>query len=156
MYFIINRQIHSHYTRQTQNLYTPQAKTNLGKKSIKYSGAKEWNSVPIEIWKIRCIKKLKKKVKTSSSKSIDASNIYCSVLPKVFRVPVLRTSGSWSLLVRMEGLPVQIFSNYFGCPPPSPFCAIEWQTRVFNGCSCLFYPCDHFQLLVMHSRPVYE
>ena len=62
-YFIENKQIHSHETRQIQNLHTPKAKTTLGKKSIKYTGAKEWNGVPIEIRKRKCIKSFKKETK---------------------------------------------------------------------------------------------
>ena len=36
-----------------------------------------------------------------------------SVLPKVFWAPVLRTSGSWNLPVRMEGSLVRNFNNYY-------------------------------------------
>ena len=36
-----------------------------------------------------------------------------SVLPKVFWAPVLRTSGSWNLPVRMDGSLVRNFNNYY-------------------------------------------
>ena len=56
----------------------------------------------------------------------------CSVLPKVFWAPVLRTSGSWNLPVRMEGSLVRNFNNYY-----------VLLIHVFDGCSNRFHPCDH-------------
>ena len=55
-----------------------------------------------------------------------------SVLPKVFCAPVLRTSGSWNLPVRMEGSLVRNFNNYY-----------VLLIHVFDGCSNRFHPCDH-------------
>ena len=55
-----------------------------------------------------------------------------SVLPKVFWAPVLRTSGSWNLPVRMEGSLVRNFNNYY-----------VLLIHVFDGCSNRFHPCDH-------------
>ena len=67
----------------------------------------------------------------------------CSVLPKVFWAPVLRTSGSWSLPVRMEGSLVRNFNNYY-----------VLLIHVFDGCSNRFDPYDHFNLVCCCPSPV--
>ena len=67
----------------------------------------------------------------------------CSVLPKVFWAPVLRTSGSWDLPVRMEGSLVRNFNNYY-----------ILLIHVFDGCSNRFDPCDHFNLVCCCLNPV--
>ena len=59
-------------------------------------------------------------------------DIGISVLPKVFWAPVLRTSGSWNLPVRMDGSLVRNFNNYY-----------VLLIHVFDGCSNRFHPCDH-------------
>ena len=66
-----------------------------------------------------------------------------SVLPKVFWAPVLRTSGSWNLPVRMEGSLVRNFNNYH-----------VLLIHVFDGCSNRFDLCDHFDLVCCCLSPV--
>ena len=66
-----------------------------------------------------------------------------SVLPKVFLAPVLRTSGSWNLPVRMEGSLVRNFNNYY-----------VLLIHVFDGCSNRLDPCDHFNLVCCCLSPV--
>ena len=66
-----------------------------------------------------------------------------SVLPKVFWAPVLRTSGSWNLPVRMEGSLVWNFNNYY-----------VLLIHVFDGCSNRFDLCDHFNLVCCCLSPV--
>ena len=66
-----------------------------------------------------------------------------SVLPTVFWAPVLRTSGSWNLPVRMEGSLVRNFNNYY-----------VLLIHVFDGCSNRFDPCDHFNLVCCYLSPV--
>ena len=66
-----------------------------------------------------------------------------SVLPKVFWAPVLRTSGSWNLPVRMEGSLVRNFNNYY-----------VLLIHVFDGCSNRFDLCDHFNLVCCCLSPV--
>ena len=66
-----------------------------------------------------------------------------SVLPKVFWVPVLRTSGSWNLPVRMEGSLVRNFNNYY-----------VLLIHVFDGCSNRLDPWDHFNLVCCCLSPV--
>ena len=66
----------------------------------------------------------------------ELKKILASVLPKVFWAPVLRTSGSWDLPVRMEGSLVRNFNNYY-----------ILLIHVFDGCSNRFDPCDHFNLV---------
>ena len=61
-----------------------------------------------------------------------------SVLLKVFWAPVLWTSCSWNLPVGMEGSLVLNFNNYY-----------VLLIHVFDGCSNIFDPCDHF-----YPRPV--
>ena len=75
-----------------------------------------------------------------SSESLSHSR---SVLPKVFLAPVLRTSGSWNLPVRMEGSLVRNFNNYY-----------VLLIHVFDGCSNRLDPCDHFNLLCCCLSPV--
>ena len=67
----------------------------------------------------------------------------CSVLPKVFWAPILRTSGSWNLPVRMEGSLVRNFNNYY-----------VLLIHVFDGCSNRFDLCDHFNLVCCCLSPV--
>ena len=45
MMFNYNRDIHPYVTRQSNHLHIPMAKTNLGKKCIKYQGSVIWNKV---------------------------------------------------------------------------------------------------------------
>ena len=66
-----------------------------------------------------------------------------SVLTKVFWAPVLWTSGSWNLPVRMEGSLVRNFNNYY-----------ILLIYVFDGCSNRFDPCDHFNLVCCCLSPV--
>ena len=66
-----------------------------------------------------------------------------SVLPKVFWAPVLRTSGSWNLPVRMEGSLVRNFNNYY-----------VLLIHVFDGCSNRLDPCDHSNLVCCCLSPV--
>ena len=61
---------------------------------------------------------------------------FCSVLPKVFWAPVLRTSGSWNS-------PVRNFNNYY-----------VLLIHVFDGCSNRLDPCDHFNLVCSCLSPV--
>ena len=49
--FLIIKTMHSHNTRQITNLHLTHPKSNLGKKSIKYYGAQEWNDIPLAIRK---------------------------------------------------------------------------------------------------------
>ena len=67
----------------------------------------------------------------------------CSVLPKVFWAPVLRTSGSWNLPVRMEGSLVRNFNTYY-----------VLLIHVFDGCNNRFDSCDHFNLVCCCLCPV--
>ena len=69
--------------------------------------------------------------------------ITCSVLPKVFLAPVLRTSGSWDLPVLMEGSLVRNFNNCY-----------VLLIHVFDGCSNRFDPCDHSNLVCCCLNPV--
>ena len=77
------------------------------------------------------------------------SDLFCcvgkiiSVLPKVFWAPVLRTSGSWNLPVRMEGTLVWNLDNYY-----------VLLIHVFDGCSNRFDLCDHFNLVCCCLSPV--
>ena len=71
------------------------------------------------------------------------NQLHCSVLPKVFWAPVLRTSGSWNLPVRMEGSLVRNFNNYY-----------VLLTHVLYGCSNRFDPYDHFNLVCCCLSPV--
>ena len=66
-----------------------------------------------------------------------------SVLHKVFWAPVLRTSGSWNLPVRMAGSLVPNFNNYY-----------VLLIHVFDGCSNRFDLCDHFNLVCCCLSPV--
>ena len=50
-YFIENKTMHRHNTRQMTNLHVTHPKSNPGKKSIKYYGAQEWNNIPLAIRK---------------------------------------------------------------------------------------------------------
>ena len=70
-------------------------------------------------------------------------NFHYSVLPKVFWAPVLRTSGSWNLPVRMEGSLVRNFNNYY-----------VLLIHVFDGCSNRFDLCDHFNFVCCCLSPV--
>ena len=81
---------------------------------------------------------LVKKTMTQHQQSWDTS-----VLPKVFWAPVLRTSGSWNLPVRMEGSLVRNFNNYY-----------VLLIHVFDGCSNRLDPCDHFNLVCCCLSPV--
>ena len=45
MMFNYNRDIHPYVTRQSNHIHIPMAKTNLGKKCIKYHGSVIWNKV---------------------------------------------------------------------------------------------------------------
>ena len=45
MMFNYNRDIHPYVTRQSNHLHIPMAKTNLGKKCIRYHGSVIWNKV---------------------------------------------------------------------------------------------------------------
>ena len=69
--------------------------------------------------------------------------LYISVLPKVFWAPVLRTSDSWNLPVRMEGSLVRNFNKYY-----------VLLIHVFDGCSNRFDPYDHFNLVCCCLSPV--
>ena len=71
------------------------------------------------------------------------TTLWASVLPKVFWVPVLRTSGSWNLPVRMEGSLVRNFNNYY-----------VLLIHVFDGCSNRLDPWDHFNLVCCCLSPV--
>ena len=71
------------------------------------------------------------------------SSTMTSVLPKVFWAPVLRTSGSWNLPVRMGGSLVRNFNNYY-----------VLLIHVFDGCSNRLDPCDHFNLVCCCPSPV--
>ena len=62
---------------------------------------------------------------------------------KFFLAPVLRTSGSWNLPVRMEGSLVRNFNNYY-----------VLLIHVFDGCSNRLDPCDHFNLVCFCLSPV--
>ena len=44
-YFVINSTRCNRLTRQSNNLYLPQFRTNSGQKSLKYIGAKLWNDI---------------------------------------------------------------------------------------------------------------
>ena len=44
-YFTENNAIHSHQTRQANNLHSTKPKTRFGKKSIKYYGPNVWNAL---------------------------------------------------------------------------------------------------------------
>ena len=79
----------------------------------------------------------------SSKHQLINSDGYNSVLPKVFWAPVLRTSGSWNLPVRMEGSLVRNFNNYY-----------VLLIHVFDGCSNRFDPYDHFNLVCCCLSPV--
>ena len=59
-YFIENKTMHSHNTRQITHLHL---KSNLGKKSIKYYGAQEWNNIPLAIRKSSNLKSFSNQVK---------------------------------------------------------------------------------------------
>ena len=67
-----------------------------------------------------------------------------SVLPKVFWAPVLRTSGSWNLPVRMEGSLVRNFNNNY----------YVMLIHVCDGCSNRYDPYDDFNLVCCCLSPV--
>jgi len=48
-YFTLNRDLHNHYTRQSQNIHIFGLKTTVRKYSIKYFGSCLWNSLPMYI-----------------------------------------------------------------------------------------------------------
>ena len=62
-YFIENKTMHSHNTRQITNLHLRHPKSNLGKKFIKYYGAQEWNNIPLAIRKSSNLKSFSNQVK---------------------------------------------------------------------------------------------
>ena len=81
---------------------------------------------------------------SSHCRKLNFCSTHPSVLPKVFWAPVLRTSGSWNLPVRMEGSLVRNFNNYY-----------VLLIHVFDGCcSNRFDPCDHFNLVCCCLSPV--
>ena len=45
-YFIDNKEVHKHNTRQSHNLHLNRPINNMGKKQIKYKGAHLWNGTP--------------------------------------------------------------------------------------------------------------
>ena len=65
----------------------------------------------------------------------------CSTLS--FWAPVLPTSGSWNIPVRMEGSLVRNCNNYH-----------VLLIHVFDGCSNRFDPCDHFNSVCCCLSPV--
>ena len=44
-FFVYNRDIHQHFTRQTDDLHFPKFKTELAKRSLGYWGVKVWNAI---------------------------------------------------------------------------------------------------------------
>ena len=47
-YFIENKEVHKHNTRQSHNLHLTRPINNMGKKQIKYRGANLWNGTPLK------------------------------------------------------------------------------------------------------------
>ena len=62
-YFIINRNIHSHYTRQQQNYFIYRCNTSLRLESIKHAGPRTWNALPIDIKTTQSFCQFKNKLK---------------------------------------------------------------------------------------------
>ena len=62
-YFIENRNIHTHNTRQTENLHNLQTNSNREKQLIKYRGAILWNEIPLPERKHKTIKTFSKHVR---------------------------------------------------------------------------------------------
>ena len=46
-YFIENKEVHEHNTRQSHNLHLTRPINSMGKKQIKYRGANLWNGTPL-------------------------------------------------------------------------------------------------------------
>ena len=47
-YFIENKEVHEHNTRQSHNLHLTRPINSMGKKQIKYRGANLWNGTPLK------------------------------------------------------------------------------------------------------------
>ena len=43
--FVMNNNIHSHFTRSSNNIHLPKVKTNWGKQRFVYQAAQEWNAL---------------------------------------------------------------------------------------------------------------
>ena len=95
-----------------------------------------WTNVDQDIWHHMA------SVDHSELMHTTVKSLIYSVLPKGFWAPVLRTSGSWNLPVRMEGSLVRNFNNYY-----------VLLIHVFDGCSNRFDPCDHFNLVCCCLSP---
>jgi hypothetical protein len=61
--FLANSQLHSHNTRQSQNIHLSHVENKYGQLKIKHQGALIWNSLPIKIRKSQTVKNFGKKVK---------------------------------------------------------------------------------------------
>jgi hypothetical protein len=63
VYFTENYTIHSHNTRQIENIHLGRKNTTLGRRSIKFKGGKLWNDIPSTIKLFRNEYTFKRKLK---------------------------------------------------------------------------------------------
>jgi len=62
-YFVINRDVHSHDTRQRNDLLIRYVKKSFNMKSVQYSGSALWNCLPLMLKEQMSKKSFKNKVK---------------------------------------------------------------------------------------------
>ena len=62
-YFVINRDVHSHDTRQRNDLFIRYVKKYFNMKSVQYSGSALWNCLPLMLKEQISKKSSKNKVK---------------------------------------------------------------------------------------------
>ena len=74
-----------------------------------------------------------------------------SVLPKVFWAPVLRTSGSWNLPIRMEGSLIRNFNNYYVWYMFLMAVATDFTHVTINLVCCCLSP-----VLISHKRSCWK
>ena len=63
-FFRFNSDVHFHSTRNKENLYVPQYKTNVCKFAVRYHGPIVWNMIPLDVRKILSLCLFKKKLKS--------------------------------------------------------------------------------------------
>ena len=67
--FVFHNNLNSYHLRNTENTLTlPQPRTDYLKKSFSYSGARLWNSLPIELWQATSLNDFKTKLRRNSYK----------------------------------------------------------------------------------------
>ena len=63
-FFTLNRDIHRHATRNSNNFYVPNFRYNFSRSMIKYKGAVVWNALPNELQTISSLSIFKRKYKS--------------------------------------------------------------------------------------------